>query len=189
MIVNFDDSPNGYICGHVEPFWIEDDYKNLSYEKTVKGLDTELEKWFSMGYPKDTNFYGCLYDNRNPTPAFATKFAEIFADVSNMTYTFYKMTTATIMPEHVDHFTTYKKIFNVEDKNIVRILVMLEDWKSGHYLEIDKKAFVNWSAGDYFIWKNHVSHSAANIGAITYPRYTLQITGTLVNNKGYINDL
>lgn len=184
MIVNFDNSPNGYICSHVDPFWTEDDYKNLSYEKSTKGIDAELEKWFSMGYPKDTNFYGCLYDNRNPIPAFATKFADIFTNISNMTYTFYKMTTVTVMPEHIDHFTTYKRIFNVENSDVVRILVMLEDWKPGHYLEINKTAFVDWKAGDYFVWKNDVPHAASNIGAIIHPRYTLQITGTLLNNKG-----
>jgi nitrite reductase/ring-hydroxylating ferredoxin subunit len=55
---------------------------------------------------------------------------------------------------------------------------MMEDWKPGHYLEVSGKGFVNWGAGDYFMWKNFCPHAAANIGI--EDRYTLQITGELI---------
>ncbi len=51
----------------------------------------------------------------------------------------------------------------------------MEDWKSGHYFEIDNKPFVDWKAGDWVWWKGTVPHSASNIGVET--RYTLQLTG------------
>ena len=43
------------------------------------------------------------------------------------------------------------------------------------YFEVANKGFINWQAGDYCIWDQHVSHAASNIGI--EPRYTLQITG------------
>ena len=58
---------------------------------------------------------------------------------------------------------------------IGRALVMLEDWKPGHYLDLDDVAVTDWKAGDYFWWTDDTPHTAANIG--TEDRYTLQITG------------
>ena len=58
---------------------------------------------------------------------------------------------------------------------------MLDDWKPGHYLEIDGVGVVNWIAGDYFIWDSDVRHAASNIG--TEDRYTLQITGTIIQSN------
>jgi len=56
-------------------------------------------------------------------------------------------------------------------------LVLLEDWKSGHYLEAMNKPVVNWHAGQVVEWTYDTPHMAANIGL--EPRYTLQITGHL----------
>lgn len=121
-----------------------------------------------------------MYDNRNPMPEWVKEFDNIF-NLKHMTYNFYKMQQLEIMPEHVDHFQTYMKLFNVEYENTVRILVMLEDWKPGHYLEIDGVGFVNWVAGDYFMWESDVPHAASNIG--TEDRYTLQITGSTIKSE------
>jgi hypothetical protein len=62
-------------------------------------------------------------------------------------------------------------------ENVRRVLVLLEDWKSGHYLEVDQIGIINWSAGDYVIWNYDCQHAASNIGI--EDRYTLQITGEL----------
>jgi hypothetical protein len=51
----------------------------------------------------------------------------------------------------------------------------MEDWKSGHYFEIDGKPLVQWKRGDYAIWNYDVPHMAFNMGI--EPRYTIQITG------------
>jgi len=86
------------------------------------------------------------------------------------------MTPGTIMPEHQDFYKKYRSLYNLSDsKNICRVIVFLEDWKSGHYFEINKIPIVNWKAGDFVFWRNDTSHMAANIG--TDNRYTLQITG------------
>ena len=163
--------------GHLEKFWNLEDFVNLEYVKQDV-TDHEKEEWIRLGYDPNTSFTGTCYSNKNQPPAFVEKFKEHFTEFTNLTFTFYKMQTQDIMPEHVDHFSTYKRLFNVESEDVVRILVMLEDWKPGHYLEISSVGIVNWVAGDYFMWENEVAHAASNIGKMSDPRYSLQITAT-----------
>ena len=163
--------------GHISRFWNIDDVKKFDYVRQPI-MDSEIEAWKSQGYDYVKSFSGSMYDSRNPMPEWVKRFDNIF-DLKNMTYNFYKMQQLEIMPVHVDHFQTYMKLFNVEYENAVRILVMMEDWKPGHYLEVDGVGIVNWVAGDYFMWDSDVPHAASNIG--TEDRYTLQITGTKIS--------
>jgi len=163
-----------YYTGHIDKFW-KDDFKLFKYIKQQIS-EEEQNIWFSQGYDYVKSFSGSQYDSRNVLPEWIDKFKSIFP-LKNQTYTFYKMSTLEIMPPHSDHFNTYIKLFGANYENVCRVVVMLEDWKSGHYLEIDNKAFVNWTAGDYILWKSDCVHAASNIG--TEDRYTLQITGEL----------
>lgn len=167
---------NKWSRGHISRFWNIDDVKKFNYVRQPI-MDSEIEEWKNKGYDYVKSFSGTMYDSRNPMPEWVKRFDNIFG-FKNMTYNFYKMSQLEIMPTHVDHFQTYMKLFNVEYENTVRILVMLEDWKPGHYLEIDGVGVVNWVAGDYFLWDSDVPHAASNIG--TEDRYTLQITGTKI---------
>ena len=62
-----------------------------------------------------------------------------------------------------------------KEHTIRRALVLLEDWKSGHYLEAMGEPVVGWRAGQVVEWTYDTPHSAANVGFAD--RYTLQITG------------
>lgn len=163
-----------YSTGKIEVLW-DSSYKSFNYTKQPISQE-ETDLWASLGYDYVKSFTGSMYNNRNPMPDWISKINKLF-ELKNQTYTFYKMTTLDIMPVHVDHFNTYSRLFKADTSKICRVLIMLEDWKSGHYLEIDNKAFVNWSAGDYFLWSYDTPHSASNIGI--EDRYTLQITGEL----------
>lgn len=164
--------------GHISRFW-DNSFKELEYIKQSITQE-ELDTWTSMGYDHVKSFTGSMFDNRNPMPDWVNNFKILFKGkhsslpYKNMTYTFYRMDTLEIMPVHSDHYRTYIKMNNANPENIRRILVMLEDWKPGHYLEIDGVGITSWIAGDYFIWENNVPHAASNIGV--EPRYTLQIT-------------
>ena len=76
-------------------------------------------------------------------------------------------------PSWNETFVSWAKYQELDD--CYRILVFLEDWKSGHYFEFNNEPIVNWKSGDYFVWGGKVPHMAANIGI--EDRYTLQITG------------
>lgn len=164
--------------GYISKFW-DDSFKNFEYVRQPITQE-ETDAWVAMGYDHVKSFTGCMYDNRNPMPDWVNNFRNLLRGshselpYKNMTFTFYKMETLEIMPVHSDHYRTYIKINNAKKENIRRILVMLEDWKPGHYLEIDGVGITSWIAGDYFVWENDVPHAASNIGVD--PRYTLQIT-------------
>lgn len=163
-----------YILGHITPFW-DSSFKNFDYVRQPLML-SEIDAWVSKGYDHVKSFSGMMYDNRNPMPEWVKGFEGQFG-LTNQTYNFYKMSTLEIMPEHNDHYNTYIKLFDADPSKVYRVLVMMEDWKPGHYLEIASKGFVNWRAGDYFMWENFCPHAAANIGV--EDRYTLQITGEM----------
>lgn len=175
-----------WYTGKISRFWVADEYTSLHYTKQDI-TDEERDMWISQGYKHDTDFTGYMYSNKNTPPPFTKKFKNIFSEFTNLTFTFYRMDTQQIMPEHVDHFRTYTNLFQVDRSEVVRILIMLEDWKPGHYLEIDRTGIVNWKAGDYFIWENYVPHAASNIGVKTDPRYTLQITATKKRQTDFSN--
>ena len=163
-----------YILGHITPFW-DSSFKDFDYVRQPLML-SEIDAWVSKGYDHVKSFSGMMYDNRNPMPEWVKGFEGQFG-LTNQTYNFYKMSTLEIMPEHMDHYSTYIRLFEADPSKVYRVLVMTEDWRPGHYLEVAGKGFVNWRAGDYFMWENFCPHAAANIGV--EDRYTLQITGEM----------
>lgn len=169
-----------YAAGRIDPCW-DDGYKKFNYTKQPL-MDSEISEWEQQGYDGRfvKSFSGSMYDNRNPMPDWIKNLNDKF-NLKNQTYNFYRMSTFEVMPPHSDHYNTYQRLFGTEPGNIRRVLLMLEDWKPGHYLEIDGQPFVNWRAGDWFIWENDCPHAAANIGI--EDRYTLQITGEVIVNR------
>lgn len=164
--------------GHISKFW-DNSFKDFNYIRQPITKE-ESDTWIAMGYDYVKSFTGSMYDNRNPMPEWIERFRELLRNnntmmpYKNMTFTFYRMDTLEIMPVHSDHYRTYIKLHNSKPENVRRILVMLEGWKPGHYLEIDGVGITSWIAGDYFMWESNVPHAASNIGVD--PRYTLQIT-------------
>ncbi len=161
--------------GHLGTLW-DDDYKFLPYVKQPVA-DYEMQTWVSQGYDHVKSFTGKMYDNRNPMPEWISRISDAFG-LFKQSYTFYKMSTLEIMPPHSDHFRTYAKLNNVNPSDVYRVVLMLEDWKPGHYFELNGIGYTNWKAGDWFKWKGSTPHAAANIGI--EDRYTLQVTGLSV---------
>lgn len=154
-----------------------DDYKKFEYTRQpIK--QSEIDHWRTLGYTHDS-FSGVMYGQaggKNPMPQWVFDIADRL-NLQNPGFVFYKMSCMEVMPVHEDHFETYCRVFGVNRMDVWRGLVMLEDWKSGHYLEMIDQAYVNWKRGDYYLWSADTPHSASNIGP--EPRWTLQITGTL----------
>lgn len=164
--------------GHIEPFW-EDEYKHLNYTKQAFNNPKDMIRWRREGYAhSDDLFVGFLCDMKHPQPIWNNLLIEWFEKYFNVTdvgTSYYRMTTGTILPVHSDTYIKYQELFSCEIKNIVRALVMPEDWQSGHYLEINGVLISDWSAGDFFWWNGDAPHMGANIGV--NDRYTIQLTG------------
>jgi len=157
-------------------FW-DDEFKHLDYVKEEFNDPDDVRRWLSQGYQR--KICGCMADMRGRQPSWNHRFIEFFSALGwkNIGTSYYRMTSGTVMPVHQDRYVKYIDLFKLSGKEqtIRRALVLLEDWKPGHYLEVDGHPFVDWQAGTTVEWQHDTPHMAANVGLM--PRYTLQITG------------
>ena len=116
-----------------------------SREAESKGIDWEWTKYF---YPENWSNVGLMFDKANP---------------------------GHVIPQHTDHFKFYAIHFGIPKEKVRRRIVFLEDWKSGHFLEFDKKPHTHWKANEGFVFNSLVTHLSANAGL--EDKYTLQISG------------
>jgi len=160
----------------IERFW-DDEFKTLDYIQEPFNDPESVNLWISQGY--QSKICGDLCDMRHRLPSWADKFIKIYEAQGwkDVGVAFYRMPTGTVMPVHRDLYKRYIELFdlNGSELSIRRALVLLEDWKSGHYLEVAGKPYTCWRAGDTVEWTYDEPHMAANIGL--EDRYTLQITG------------
>ena len=162
-----------YLSGRVESFLIKD-FKNLEYINKPFNDQETINKWKSLGHYYE-RYTGLMRDQSQTLPEWCYSIAEQLP-LQNFGITLYCMTPGIIMPEHRDTFIKYREINRLSMKDDVgRVVVFLEDWKSGHYFEINETPIVNWKKGDYISWTNDTPHMAANLGKEN--RYTMQITG------------
>lgn len=161
---------------NIECFW-DDEYKHLDYSVENFNNPTDIDYWIKSGYR--CNFTGAMCDMRKSQPSWNQKFIDYFSGMQwkDISTSYYRMDTCTILPVHKDIYKRYVELYQLKgnEHKIRRAIVFLEDWKSGHYLELQGKPIVEWKKGFTVIWAYDAPHMAANIGL--NPRYTLQITG------------
>ena len=163
---------------NIKPFW-NAEYKNLDYRKEVFNDEYAIDEWRKQGYDNDVDYFsGKMANHYDPLPSWHNKILDWVEEefqLKDVGCCYYRMDTNDIIPNHSDAYNVYTKKFNCKQENVHKILVFLEDWKSGHYFEVEGNPFTEWKSGDYISWVGNTEHFAANIG-IEY-RYTLQITG------------
>ena len=162
------------VWGHIDPWW-NNDFKTLNYHyKPTNFTPEDFDRWKTQGYDR-FNLNGAMYDMSNPMPSYTQGFIKLH-NWNNVGVTYFCMKSMDFLPAHQDHYTVYIKKFNIQDPSTVwRSIVFLEDWKPGHYFEINGIANTSWKAGDWVKWQYDISHTAGNIGLDN--RYTAQITG------------
>jgi hypothetical protein len=163
---------------HIDKFW-DNEFKTLDYACEPFNDPASVDTWLKKGFsPK---ICGDMCDMRRPQPSWNHKFVTYFESRGwkDIGTSYYRMTSGTVMPTHQDLYKTYISKFNLQgsEHTVRRALILLEDWKPGHYLDCMDRAFVHWQAGDVVEWIYDTPHTAANIGF--EDRYTLQITGHL----------
>lgn len=160
----------------IEVFW-DDEYKHLEYIQEPFNDPNDVAQWIAQGY--QSKICGDLCDMRHQLPSWNQRFIDYYNDLGwkDIGVAYYRMKTGTVMPVHSDRYKRYIELFNLEgqEHTIRRALVLLEDWKPGHYLEALGVPYVEWTAGTVVQWDYDAPHMAANIGLDD--RYTLQITG------------
>ena len=165
---------NTWVQGHVTPWWGLD-HRNLDYIQEPFNDSKSLNEWRQLGYTQ-TRFTGDMYDMRFPEPDWMDPFYSLFP-WNNLSWSVYRMGPGCVLPAHSDTYARFKKIYNLpHTSSVIRTIVFLEDWKSGHYLEMNGQPIISWRAGDWVSWRDDFIHLAANVGKTD--RYTLQLTGS-----------
>jgi hypothetical protein len=163
------------------PFW-DEEYKTLDYINETFNDIKSVNNWLTQGYANQ--FTGDMCDMRAPQPTWNQRFIDIFAGLGwkDIGTSYYRMNTGTVLPTHGDLYLKYIDLFNLQGREhtIRRAIILLEEWKSGHCLEIMGRPITDWKAGTVIEWVYDTPHMAANIGL--EPRYTLQITGHVSND-------
>ena len=157
----------------IEPTWGLE-HRELNYHNEPFNDPISEVHWRGLGYTQ-RRFTGDMYDMRRDEPGMIARFRELFP-WRHFSWSFYRMRPGDVLPEHRDTYARFREIYQVAPDSVIRRAVFfLEDWHSGHYLEIDGEPVTKWSAGDGVFWHDDTPHLAANMGKTH--RYTLQITG------------
>lgn len=161
----------------ITPFWGENSFKNLVYTQESFNDPVSVAKWTAQGY--SNKFTGDMCDMRSEQTVWNYKIVRMFERYGwkDIGTSYYRMRTGTVLPTHGDLYAKYVKLYNLQgqEHRIRRAIIFLEDWKPGHYSEINGHGIINWAAGDVLEWQYDTPHAAANIGI--EDRYTLQVTG------------
>ena len=166
---------NTWAQGHVDPWW-GPRHRDLAYINEPFNDVSSLTEWRRLGFSQ-SRFTGDMYDMRNSEPVWVDSFRSIFP-FERFSWSFYRMPPGSVLPAHRDTYDRFKLIHGLETSHsVVRTIVFLEDWASGHYLEMNGTPFTGWRAGDWVSWHDDFLHLAANMGQTD--RYTLQLTGTV----------
>lgn len=174
------------MISRIQPFWLNPGpghHHSLDYVNEPFNDPMAVQQWLAQGFPN--KFTGDMYDMRNEMPDWTSVIVSFFNKEGwkDIGLCFYRMTTGTFLPPHIDSYKRYIELFNLQGKEhtIQRAIIFLEDWKSGHYFELDKEPFMQYQAGEVAGWGYGVEHSAGNFGL--EPRYTLQVTGHIDDIK------
>jgi len=162
----------------LEVFW-DDEFKQLDYQQEPFNDPNDVQQWLAQGY--QSKICGDMADMRGRQPSWNHRFIQHYTSLGwqHVGTSYYRMTSGTVMPVHQDRYAKYVSLFDLAGKEslIRRAVVLLEDWRPGHYLEIQGRPLVEWRAGTVVEWTYDTPHMAANVGL--EPRYTLQVTGHL----------
>lgn len=163
---------HNYFSGNIPVHW-DNSFKDLSYAPgRITNPETERE-WQLQGHN-----YECLvingYHYPNPMPSWLEQAYSNWPWKSFST-SFHRIDPGKYYPLHKDYYPKYSGALNVDPADIVRLVLFLEDRKSGHFLEVGDSVIHNWKAGDFVGWYGDVPHLTANLGS--EPRYAAIITG------------
>ena len=166
--------------GHLPPHWQIDEFVSLKYRHDTPydtGNRELVEQYMAAGHLfQSMSMYNCF--ETEPLPRSVTDYIKpAFAHLGNLSVAINMFTPGQYLPYHVDKFEKYKKVNNIVDEQIVRVIVMLEDSKPGQISHIQDTTIGLWKAGDWFQWDAADYHTFYNLSL--FNRYAVQLTGTI----------
>ena len=167
-----DKIPHMILHDHIDPIW-DDSYRSLEYlDERFKDQEQE-QQWFDAGHPPE-----CLviqtYAQPRPVPGWTQQVLAHWPRFRDFGICFHKFPPGRYFPDHVDLYKSYRKKFDVDLDEVIRILVYLEDCCPGQITTLEDRTFTNCQSGDWIGWTAGTRHSVANFG--NHDRYALAIT-------------
>lgn len=160
--------------------WSKDmthDYSLLDDMSYNDALGAEQKEHARFGYTKH-NTHIWKTTNREPKLTFSWEsaiIAQLPLDHAIATVT--RQDCGQVLPWHEDRFYMLRNRFPDETRPIWRFLMFMEDWKKGHFLQVNDSVLHHWQRGDCIVWQPPTMHLSGNIG--TDPKWTCNITGFL----------
>ena len=131
-------------------------------------LPEEMEK---LGW----SIHNCSWKTSLNTPRYIQTIVDSFYKKCHISIL--KQTSGNSMPLHVDRYYRFRKQFDPENKrnlnDVIRLIINLGEWESGHYLEYDYEPITKWKKGDGYIFEGNIPHLSMG----NTPKYTMQLTG------------
>jgi hypothetical protein len=162
--------------GHIEPNWNIEDFKTLNYKFDTHKDDRLLNEYASHGHSK---MYMTLwnYFQPNPMPKSVDNYIiPAFDHLDHIAIAINLFKPGQYLPMHVDLFGRYKQVNKLNNEEVTRIIIMLEDSQPGQVSQACGKTFGEWVAGDWIQWDSDDPHAVYNLSM--HNRYAIQITGT-----------
>lgn len=162
--------------GHIEPQWNINEFKSLNYKFDTHKDQQLLDQYAESGHNMESM---TLYNYFQPNPLPDCVFDYIVPHFDNLEHigiavNYFK--PGQYLPVHVDLFGKYSKIHDLDNEEITRIIIMLEDSKPGQISQVCDQTIGKWSAGDWFQWDRDDPHAFYNFSM--HDRYAIQLTGT-----------
>lgn len=161
--------------GHIEPKWDIDEFKKLNYKFDTHKDDDLLNLFASHGHSK---MYMTLwnYFQPNPFPPVVWDYIVPQFDLDHISVAINMFTPGQYLPLHYDLYGKYREYHGLDNEDITRCVIMLEDSVPGQISQACGRTIGEWRAGDWISWDNDDVHAIYNMS--TENRYAIQLTGT-----------
>jgi len=162
------------IKGHINLDITVNDIQALAFEdhfQTYQQLPA-IERYYTAG---NSSIWQMFHEE---SPAWCHKFInKIPQDFDHAVLSIIRIDPGQTIPLHIDKHYWVQQTYGQGKTH--RYLIMLEDWKSGHYFELEKEPLTNWKAGDWIRFEQAQWHLASNAGI--EPWYSAQVTCVVKN--------
>lgn len=154
--------------GHVDIEIFKSDLDNINFVdcQTCYRQYDALEKYYNE---HNSKVWQMFEDSPNYIHDLANKVPQGF---KHHVVSVIRIDPGNTIPNHLDKHYKLKEEFG--DGEINRFLVFLEDWKKGHYFEVQDQPYIKWRRGDWVSFGPIDWHLAGNMG--DQPLYCAQVT-------------
>jgi hypothetical protein len=143
------------------------------WDKKGKSMTDDFKVYRDAGYTKhNSKIWKTTGKKEKLTLEWEEKIAEQLP-LENYIVTPTLQTPGQTLPYHVDQFLYLKR--NTNSEYILRFLIFMSEWKSGHYLLVNDEILHKWRAGDCYVWHPDSPHIASNNGLEN--KWTCNVTG------------